>query len=117
MEIGRGKNRMKRKELIQGWHMQRARLRVQGREIERLKHEQEMTKLTCDTVQEKYEGEKIRVERLKKENERLRTEKEWLLKQYATELYDMHENFRKKYNIDSIKQRVVLEMLQLLKKG
>ncbi len=54
---------------------------------------------------------------LKKENERLRTEKEWLLKQYADELYDMHETFRKKYNRESIKQRVVSEMLQLLKKG
>ena len=82
MEIGRGKNRMKRKELIQGWHMQRARLKVQGREIERLKHEQEMTKLTCDTVQEKYEGEKIRVERLKKETE-------WLINECASlKIYD-----------------------------
>jgi hypothetical protein len=44
--------------------------------LERLRKDTENTKLTCDRLQEKYKGEKIK-------NERLRKEKEWLIAAYA----------------------------------
>ena len=60
-------------------------------------------------------GEWVKHKDHEKEIKRLRKEKEWLLKQYATELYDAHKAIRTTYNRDSIKQRIVLEMQQALK--
>lgn len=47
--------------------------------------------------------------------ERLRKEKEWLLENYAIELYNMCKPIRRRYNRESIKQRIVLEMKQALR--
>ena len=68
-------------------------------EIERSKHENEMTKLTCDRVQEKYED-------AKKERERLRKENEWLIKEYSELAYLTNE----------YQGRVLIECEEIIKK-
>ena len=74
------------------------------KEIERLKHENEMTKLTCDGVQEKYEY-------AKKEIERLRKEKEWLLDVFVKKTPRIDDEETQKY----IKNDLIIRMQQALK--
>ena len=85
------------------------------KEIERLEKEKEEFRKDNCKVNEERAHVQGRNMVLKEEIKRVREEKEWLIDKYGIELYENCAVFRKKYNENSIKQRIVLEMKQTLK--
>ena len=85
------------------------------KEIKQLEKEKEEFRKDNCKVNEERAHVQGRNMVLKEEIKRVRKEKEWLIDKYGIELYENCAVFCKKYNEDSIKQRIVLEMKQSLK--